>query len=63
MYEYFTFDGKPKPTDDTNVIIATIGSSVTWHLGSNERGNAIRIYEENEETVRKFYENWSKSNG
>jgi hypothetical protein len=42
-------------------ITATIGESVSWHLGSDENGNAIAIYEEDEATVKKFYENWGNS--
>lgn len=34
----------------------TIGKSVSWHLGADKDGNAVRIYDEDDETVKKFYE-------
>lgn len=42
----------------TAPIKCYIGESVSWHLGSDKDGYAIPIYEEDEETVRKFYKNW-----
>jgi hypothetical protein len=36
-------------------IVPIIGESVSWHLGADKDGNAVRIYEEDDETVRKFY--------
>lgn len=33
----------------------TIGESVSWHLGADKDGNAVAIYHEDDETVRKFY--------
>lgn len=46
---------RPKP-----VMKATIGEYVSWHLGSDKDGYAIPIYEQDEETVKKFYKNWKK---
>lgn len=38
-----------------------IGESVSWHLGSDKDGNAVAIYEEDEETVKKFYESHART--
>lgn len=43
--------GTPEP------IVATIGESVSWHLGSDADGNAIPVYEEDEATVNQFFVN------
>jgi hypothetical protein len=36
----------------------TIGDSVNWHLVADKHGNAIAVYEEDKETVRRFYKDW-----
>lgn len=46
---------RPKP-----IIKAVIGESVSWHLGVDKDGYAVRVYDEDEETVKRFYENWNK---
>lgn len=39
----------------------TIGESVSWHIGADKDGNAVAIYDEDEETVRRFYEKWNRA--
>jgi hypothetical protein len=48
----------PDPTQRIRIRTekVTIGQSVSWHLGSDKDGNAVGIYDEDEETVKKFYE-------
>lgn len=41
-------------------IVATIGESVSWHLTSDKDGNAVMVYEEDDEFVKNFYSNWNK---
>jgi hypothetical protein len=38
----------------------TIGESVSYHLGCDEHGNAMAVYDESAEVVKKFYENWNR---
>lgn len=55
----------PDVTSRMRIIVraedVTIGESVSWHLGSDKDGNAVAIYEEDEETVKKFYESHART--
>lgn len=43
-------------------VQAYIGESVSYHIGADKDGNAIAIYEQDEDTVNKFYETWNREN-
>jgi hypothetical protein len=57
------FEGRALAQEGKSGICATditIGESVSYHLGCDEDGNAISVYDESAEVVKKFYENWNR---
>jgi hypothetical protein len=60
---FFTMTDPPDATQRIRIRAedVVIGESVSWHLGADKDGNAVAIYDEDEETVKKFYEGHART--